>query len=168
MGLLLNAVRELSAFDVITPENLDQISNFDEESEKAISTVKQTNKLISQLIAQAWFDDNPDLFNREAIVKILLDINIIDSSNEIDAVVDNNPYTPELWARWNNEPPPPPPPAKSFIGYMHYSEDPSILHLYTPFPIRPQQVTNSQLDEWIKDKNEEHFVPNSVYMPATC
>jgi hypothetical protein len=112
------------------------------------SDFKAASKKISQLIAMSWLpggEEMKEIFlsgDSEMIQKLLIAHGIDMTEFEIKLIIVN----------WD-----------SFYGDM--TERGFVYSM--PYPPRPQQVTDDQLAEWVKDNNPEELFPKTPYIPQS-
>ena len=130
------------------------------------SAFVKASKKLSQLIAKAWLPDKyPEgkAFRDVLVGNLQLEDDELRSKNiklflqgegidiDIDAILTNNKRSVLVLVNWD-----------SFYGDLtergfQYS---------LPYPPKPAEVTEPQLDKWIKD-DTDNIVPNDPYIPVS-
>ena len=130
----------------------------DVNSEELKRELEKQSKTISQLIAKSWL---PDKYPEGKEIREVL---IRDNSDEIKSLlkkygVDIDIFgfggSLEVTVSWD-----------TFKGDIE--EIPGRAGAYTlPYPPRPAEVTNEQLEEWVNDTNPDDPYPKAPYIPLT-
>ena len=121
--------------------------------------LQKQSKTISQLIAKSWLRDKyPE---GEEIREVLLR----DNSDEIKSLLKKYDVDIDIFGFGG--------PIEVTVSWDTFSGDlkevPGRAGSYTlPYPPRPAEVTNEQLEEWVKDTNPDDPYPKAPYIPLTA
>lgn len=134
----------------------------DQESQKEVtqntSDLRLLSKKISQLIAKSWLPEGEEIRSvflsndTERISEMLLE-NGINLKN-----LGVGEYT-KLEVRWD-----------SFFGsFEDLNDPPFIFRFILAYPPRPSEfnLSDSDLQEWVADADDDHKTPSHPYIPAT-
>lgn len=145
--------------DVLTAERRGQPTR---EELEATNDFLVRNKMLSQLIAQSYLPGQRwirSIFagDQEGIKDFLIEKKIITANESMHSRFDVD-----------FQPSPPPP----FLGLvMEGNADDAALIFKIPFPTRPDQLTDEQLNSWLTSPlDSEPWTPNtfSIWIPYSC
>lgn len=155
--------------------------------QRGLGLINKTNKQISQLIARAWLEHNPDLVNENAIIDLVVANKLISEGDrrKVVVVIDREPYS-----KWSDAgasesyKPNLVPPEENYVGYWAFFENPQIpgphklvTNMYVPFPERPQEVSEKTLSLWVEQNPARPpFYPDpalglpqdAIWIPYSC
>lgn len=125
-------------------------------SDSQLEKVRQASKKFSQLIAESWLRTEPGQKIREALLS--------NDSEQIKKVFKNHgvdfdeffPSTSQAVADWDS----------FLISWKERLGGNPTLKI--PYPPQPQEVTNAQLQEWVKNDNPNITEPPYPYIPYSC
>lgn len=116
--------------------------------EQKLSEFQQASKKLSQLIAKSWLPGGESIKatflsgDEDCIKAFLKDAGIDLQEFNVRHVIIN----------WD-----------SFYGRL----DELGLICYIPYPPRPSEVTNPQLEEWVNDQDPSQVFPRTPYIPLS-
>jgi hypothetical protein len=112
------------------------------------------SKKMSQLIAKSWLPNDPEAAN---IKKVLMSRN----SDEIKALMKNYGIDPEGFLG----------PTKVVVDWNSYkgvlTEEVGEMVYSLPYPPRPTEVTDEQLEEWVNNTDPNTQYPTTPYIPLS-
>lgn len=125
--------------------------------ERCHQSFAELSKKISQIVAQSWLPEGAE------IKKVLLQGN----SQEIGAMFKENgadieaffkPFNVYFNVDWD-----------TFYGSLvEVSTGDNIWLSNIPYPPRPMEVTDEQLEEWVNNDDPDVLYPPHPYIPLTC
>ncbi len=116
--------------------------------EQKLSAFQEASKKLSQLIAKSWLPDGKD------IKKVFLsrDENQIKALLQKEGIHLQDFNIEHVLINWD-----------SFYGTL----DELGLVCRIPYPPRPSEVTDEQLQTWVNDKNPNQVFPSTPYIPLS-
>ncbi|MBW4636408.1 MAG: hypothetical protein KME30_32390 [Iphinoe sp. HA4291-MV1] len=106
------------------------------------------SKKLSQLIAKSWLDRQELSIDKQFLLDNGL-ISRIDAEYVQEIVMDKNPEGP-----------------LPYVGEITISEEgEGKLRIRIPYPNRPPELTDEELERWVNDDNPDNIKPTNIYIP---